>query len=140
MVRRHLLPGLAATGLIKSPTLEAFRTAGFVFDHAIRCQLPTTTIQAEHKLARRYSSPRAHAATHLVDSVGAARQVWILGHIARDAVTHVCGLRDRRSRITPPYIPQAEPRVFVSQYFRRFDSPPVVLEIIEQFKAFFTTS
>jgi hypothetical protein len=70
-------------------------------------------------------------------SIGAARQVWILGHIARDAVTHISRLQDRQSRITPPYILQAESRVFVSQYFRRFDSPSAVLEIIEQFRAFF---
>jgi len=140
VVHRHLLPGLAAIGLIESPTLEAFRAAGFGFDHAIRCQLPTATVKHEHKLARRYASPRAHAAAHLVESVAAARKVWILGHIARDAVTHVCGLRDRRSRITPPYLSETKPSVFVSQYFRRFDRPSVVLEIIEQFKAFFATS
>jgi hypothetical protein len=136
---------LAATGLIESPTLEAFRAAGFVFDHAIRCQLPTPTIKDEHKLARRYASPRAHAAAHLAEFVAAARKVWILGHIAPDAVTNVSGLRDRRSRITPPYVlqtepPQTEPKVFVSQYFRRFDSPAEVLKIIKQFRIFFGTS
>ena len=140
VVRRHLLPGLVATGLLNSPTIEALCAAGFGFDHAIRCQLPTATIKHEYKLARRYASPRAHAATHLAELVGAARKVWILGHIARDAVTHVCGLQDRRPRITPPYILPEDPRIFVSQYFRRFDSPSAVREIIAQFKAFFAAS
>src|SRR5262249_50454704 len=61
VVRRLLLPGLVATGLLDSPTIEAFREAGFAFDHAIRCQLPTATIKQEHKLARRYASSKAHA-------------------------------------------------------------------------------
>jgi hypothetical protein len=137
VVRRLLFPGLVACGLLDAPTLEAFRQAGFAFDHAIRCQLPTATIKEEHKLARRYASPRAHAASHLAEVVRRARKVWILGHIARDAVTHVCGLGDRRRRITPPYVLAEDTRrIFVSQYFRRFDAPSRVREILAEFKAF----
>lgn len=136
VVRRLLLPGLVASGLLDSPTLEAFRAAGFAFDHAIRCQLPTATVTQEHKLACRYTSPSAHAASHLAEVVRAAPKVWILGHIARDAVTHVCGLGDRRHRITPPYILAEDPRIFVSQYFRRFDTPSRVREIVAEFNAF----
>jgi hypothetical protein len=39
-VRRALLRGLREQGLITVATLEGFRDAGFLFDHAIRCQLP----------------------------------------------------------------------------------------------------
>ena len=38
-VRRALLHGLHQQRLITEPTLEAFRDAGFLFDHAIRCHM-----------------------------------------------------------------------------------------------------
>lgn len=41
-VRRALLRGLHEQGLIAEATLEGFQEAGFLFDHAIRCQLPPT--------------------------------------------------------------------------------------------------
>jgi len=37
-VRTILLAGLHGAGLLASPTLEAFRAAGFVLDHGIRCR------------------------------------------------------------------------------------------------------
>lgn len=36
-VRNGLLHGLHDAGLLTQPTLEAFRDAGFLLDHAIRC-------------------------------------------------------------------------------------------------------
>jgi hypothetical protein len=52
-------------------------------------------------------------------------------------VTHVCRLQERRRRITPPYVLQEGQGFFVSQYFRRLDSPSTTLKIVEQFRAFF---
>src|SRR5688572_27617810 len=39
-VRRGLLQGLHNGTLVSEATLEGFRNAGFLFDHAIRCLLP----------------------------------------------------------------------------------------------------
>jgi hypothetical protein len=44
-VRTNLLHGLTSAGLIREPTLIAFRTAGFVFDHGIRCHMPFKEIK-----------------------------------------------------------------------------------------------
>lgn len=137
VVRRHLMAGLASVALIESPTLEAFRSAGFAFDHGVRCHLPTEVVHSERRLARRYSSPRAHSATHLVGPVAQAAKVWILGHTARDAVTQVCDLPERKKGITPPYVMAGAPKCFVSEYFRRFDSASAVRGIIESFREFF---
>src|SRR6266540_3193832 len=46
-VRRNLLYGLYSLGLIRVPFLAAFRDAGFLFDHAIRCHLPSSTVRRE---------------------------------------------------------------------------------------------
>jgi hypothetical protein len=50
-VRRELLDGLHGVGLIAEPTVEALRDAGFVFDHAIRCPLPSTVVNRERQNA-----------------------------------------------------------------------------------------
>ena len=44
-VRTNLLHGLTTAALISSPTLDAFRAAGFLFDHAIRCHMPPSRIE-----------------------------------------------------------------------------------------------
>src|SRR5947207_13863807 len=64
-VRTIMLSGLYRHGLIVEPTLPAFREAGFLFDHAIRCLLPSKIILHEAKLAKRYESPRASTARRL---------------------------------------------------------------------------
>ena len=53
VVRRALLAGLRHEGLIADATLEGFREAGFLFDHAIRCQLPSEVVAAERMQAAR---------------------------------------------------------------------------------------
>src|SRR5206468_12140847 len=65
-VRTIMLRELYRHRIILEPTLPAFRKAGFLFDHAIRCLLPGDVIQHEARLANCYESPRAAAATHLV--------------------------------------------------------------------------
>src|SRR5215475_15793022 len=65
IVRRKLLEGLYAVELIQAPTLWAFRDGWFLFDHAIRCHLPSAKVREERDLADHYASPRAQSATHL---------------------------------------------------------------------------
>jgi len=43
-VRRSLLSGLLSQKLIIEQNLEAFKRAGFLFDHAIRCHLPSSIV------------------------------------------------------------------------------------------------
>ena len=64
-IRTILLRELHGAGIVASPTLEAFRAAGFLFDHGIRCRLPDDDVATQRRLARDYLSPRANAATYL---------------------------------------------------------------------------
>jgi len=80
-VRRELLEGLQKVGLIAEPTLEAFRDAGFLFDHGIRCPLPSATVSQERRKATRYASERAAHALHLIPWLKQARFVWVMGHV-----------------------------------------------------------
>src|SRR5262249_4324279 len=74
-VRRELLNGLDKVGLISEPTLEAFRDAGFLFDHAIRCPLASFAVNKERPKANRYDSERVAHPTHLVAALKRARVV-----------------------------------------------------------------
>jgi hypothetical protein len=87
-VRRELLDGLCGVGLITEPTLEAFRDAGFLFDHAIRCTLPSSTVNQERLKANRYGSERAAHPLHLMPLLKQARLVWVMGHVAGNAVAN----------------------------------------------------
>ncbi len=143
-VRRHLLAGLTRAKLVSSNTLEAFAVSGFVFDHALRCQLEMARIERERTLARKYDSPLAEQATHLVEFIGQFPRVWVMGHMARNAVAcqdqslpAVCRL------LTPPYVVpgvgdrDAEDRqFFVSRYFTRFDKDATVDAIIGPLRQF----
>jgi len=122
-VRTILLRELDRAGIIASPTLEAFRTAGFVFDHGIRCRLPDDDIATQRRLARDYLSPRANTATHLTPLIRDAIGVWIMGYVARNAVGAAWSEipRDTRDISRCPYprqLPEA-PRFFVSRYLTR---------------------
>src|SRR5438552_1725433 len=81
-VRTIMLRELHRHSLINEPTLLAFQKAGFLFDHAIRCLLPSHVIQHEANLANRYESSRASAATHLVPFLRQECPVWVMGRIA----------------------------------------------------------
>jgi hypothetical protein len=138
-VRRNLLFGLHKVGLIGAPTLQAFQQAGFLFDHAIRCHLPTATIREERRLADRYDSLRAAAATHLDPMIKTAPAVWVMGRIARNAVASICLTfpKDRAPIAKPPYPLQIHgvPKFFVSRYLTRINTAEV-LAICCRFKAF----
>src|SRR6266704_1278466 len=54
VVRKALLRGLHQHGILREATLESFRDAGFLFDHAIRCQLSSAMVSAERQKTIRY--------------------------------------------------------------------------------------
>jgi hypothetical protein len=119
-VRTIMLRELHHHGLLLEPTLPAFRNAGFLFDHAIRCLLPSKIILHEAILANRYESTRAAAATHLRPFLASESPVWVMGLLARNAVAVQCPEfpRDIFSISQPPnprWLPEA-PRFFVSRY------------------------
>lgn len=134
-VRRKLLAGLAELRITEAPTLEAFKTAGFLFDHAIRCQLPSEDILLERRLAGSFRSPRAHHADHLRTLVDTAPKVWVMGAIARDAVANLYAIPPRAFQRTlhPPSVPENYGRFFVSQYLNRYAD---VRAIIVDFECF----
>ncbi len=142
-VRHYLLGGLARAGILREPTLEAFRGAGFLFDHAIREQLPADVIRRERQAAGRFRSERAHAAEHLRSVLSAAPQVWVMGRIALDAVRHIVGLQAifPEPGVDPEYDRSVDgiPRFFVSRYLNRYAARRVE-SIVDRFARFFRRS
>ena len=124
-VRRELLDGLHDVGLIAGPTLEAFRDAGFLFDHAIRCPLPSSTVNQERQKANRYASERVANPVHLAPSLAQAKLVWVMGHLASNAVANATSdfPKEKRKISQPPFPGPITPdsRFFVSEYFHRFN-------------------
>jgi hypothetical protein len=119
-VRTIMLRELHRHGMLQQPSLAAFRDAGFLFDHAIRCLLPARVIQREAGLSNRYESLRASSATHLASFLRRESPVWVMGRIARNAVAAVrCEFpRDVSDISKPPHprrVPEAQ-RYFVSRY------------------------
>jgi hypothetical protein len=141
-VRTILLRELARAGIVASPTLEAFKEAGFLFDHGIRCRLADDGIATERRLAREYASPRANAATHLAQPIRDAAGVWVMGYVARNAVAvswpefprDTCDI----SRCPyPRQLPEA-PRFFVSRYVTRAPRAEVAA-VFREFGPFWAT-
>jgi len=103
----NLLAGLSEAGLLAAPTLEAFREAGFAFDHAIRCQLPMRVISVERDLATVYESAKAEVADHLKPLIDAAPtpKVLAMAYLARNAVVmpYANVPRDRGSITNEPF-------------------------------------
>ncbi len=135
-VRRLLLPALVDANLIVAPTLDAFKAAGFVFDHGVRCQLPTRVVTSERAKARELRPSIADAAGHLRDTARLAHTVWVMGTIARAAVASQFPALDFSPKpLDPPYTVGS--KFFVSQYFRpRFDTSIKVKSIVDRFRAF----
>jgi hypothetical protein len=104
-VRRALLSGLHQQGLIATATLEGFREAGFLFDHAIRCQLSPSLVQAERQKAMRYASLRVGDTNHLRPWLAQACVVWVMGHLASNAVANASAEfpKQRRKISKPPF-------------------------------------
>ena len=138
-VRTILLHELHQRGDISAPSLSAFCTAGFLFDHGIRCHLPDGEVKAERRLAQRYASDRCAAAEHLKPWIQCAPAVWVMGYIARNAVTSICSElpKDSRKISREPYpgrVPDA-PRFFVSRYVTRIQRKEVTA-IFREFNSF----
>jgi hypothetical protein len=119
-VRRALLRGLHQHGLILEATLDGFKDAGFLFDHAIRCQLPSSVINGERQKAMRYSSRRVEDPAHLRPWLAQARVVWVMGHLASNAVANATSAFSKAKRriSAPPYPGSIAPcsRFFLSEY------------------------
>ena len=117
-VRHNLLNNLCEKGLLYAPTLNAFKASGFLFDHAIRCQISPAEIKNEWKLAKRYESRRAKAAIHLSTLIRQFPQTWIMGYIARNAVAEIDSLFPRQKvGLKVPYTVLGSYRYFISRYF-----------------------
>lgn len=119
-VRRALLRGLHEQGLIAEATLEGFQQAGFLFDHAIRCQLSSEVVASEREKAKRYASRRVEKADHLRSWLVQARVVWVMGHLASNAVANVTPEfpRQKRKISMSPYPGEIghDSRFFLSEY------------------------
>jgi hypothetical protein len=138
-IRSLLLEGLYRVGIIAASTLSAFRNAGFLFDHGIRCHLAGAEVATQRRLARTYSSPRANAATHLTAFIRSASSVWAMGYVARNAVAAACAAfpRDARDIARCPYSMQLQeaPKFFASRYLTRAPREDVAA-IFREFGAF----
>jgi hypothetical protein len=121
-VRSNLLHGLTEAALISAPTLDAFRSAGFLFDHAIRCHMPFGRVEAYRRSADRPMPGLPGNAEHLRPFVAEARIVWVMGRIARKAVGCVAeDFQVERDLISkPPYPCRLKgTKYFVSRYLTR---------------------
>ncbi len=138
-VRTILLRELYQSRILAEPTLAAFRSAGFLFDHGIRCRLPKNEIGKERRLAQQYKSPRANAATHLESLLRGATAVWVMGYVARNAVAAPRSElpRDFFDISSSPYPGQSREaaRFFVSRYLTRAPREEVV-RIFREFVRF----
>ena len=119
-VRRGLLENLFSEKLLAEPTLEAFREAGFLFDHAIRCLCSQAVVHKEQQAARRYASSRVQRPTHLLAALSQAPIVWVMGHLANNAVvnltTELPETERKVSRDPFPGEATSGSRFFVSEY------------------------
>lgn len=139
VVRRALLRGLHQHGIIQEVTLESFRDAGFLFDHAIRCQLSSDMVSAERQKAIRYASPRVKNPSHLAPWLTQAVVVWVMGHLASNAVANATTEfpRLRRKISMPPFPVEIRPlsRFFLSEYIT-WRNETKALSFCEAFKIF----
>jgi hypothetical protein len=131
IVRRLLLRALTEAKILPSQNLDAFKDNGFLFDHAIRAQLPMAEVNSKRKDAEKFESKLARSATHLLPLGRVAESVWAMGWIARDAVVHVLpSVSMRRRSLTPPY--RLNETIFVSRYFTRYTTQEKANQVVKQ--------
>jgi hypothetical protein len=122
-VRRCLLRGLHQHELISQATLEVFRDAGFLFDHAIRCPLPPEIVNAEREAAMRYASQRVLCPNHLRRILDESPVVWVMGHLASNAVANIVSdFQKVKRRVSQPPFPSEltlGSKFFLSEYLTR---------------------
>jgi hypothetical protein len=131
-IRRNLLLGLHKNGLIASQTLPAFKEAGFLFDHAIRCKVRPD--KRDWQLAKQYLNI-AHV-EHLKKSLLQFPNVWVMGYIARNAIACADSSFPRiHQDLTQPYVLSGTSKYFVSRYLL-YIGDKEILGIACQFKTF----
>lgn len=131
IVRRCLLRGLYHERLIHEATLDAFRDAGFLFDHGIRCPLSREEVKREQRAAKSYRSRCVGCASHLVPLLSQSSIVWVMGHIASNAVANATEIstaefpKEQRLISKAPYPCELAPgsRFFLSEYLTRWTQP-----------------
>lgn len=120
VVRRALLRGLHKHGIISEPTLEGFQSAGFLFDHAIRCQLSSQVVSKERTRAIRYASSYVEEPVHLQPWLAQSVVVWVMGHLASNAVANATKeFPKQRRKISMSPFPGpivSSSRFFLSEY------------------------
>jgi hypothetical protein len=134
-IRRNILRGLTELGILGSPSVGAFVEAGFMLDHAIRCQLPLSTVARERSRASRFRSRLVERPFHLRDLISRAERVWVMGHIARNAVRNLGVELPKQVALDPPSV-ALDGRTFVSRYLNHLP-PRERLRICADFKRFF---
>ena len=121
--------GLHQEKLIRQPTLDAFRDAGFLFDHSIRCPLSSEEVKTERRAAILYRSVRAKNFAHLVPLLSRASTVWVMGYIARNAIANATiefpKENHKISKSPYPGMVENASRFFLSAYFSRWNQRDV---------------
>ncbi len=124
-IRRGLLRNLFKEDLLLKPTLEGFRDAGFLFDHAIRCPLPPEAVAKERSAARRVKAKSVQNPEHLRAILDHAPIVWVMGHLACNAVANLTDAFPRQKRKISRHPYPGEDRLgsrfFVSAYLTRWN-------------------
>jgi hypothetical protein len=135
-IRRNLLKGLASCEMISTQSLDALKDSGFLFDHAIRCQLPVAEVKREWRRSIRYESLRTANAVHLGAAIKDFEYVWIMGYLARNAVACLDDkfIREQHG-LKIPYVVSGSKPYFVSRYLLNI-SDAEVSKVCESFKAF----
>jgi hypothetical protein len=135
-VRRNLLMGLTSCSMISSESLDTFKDSGFLFDHALRCQLPAVEIKREWRRSIRNESSRAANAAHLSSVIKDFQYVWIMGYLARNAVACLDEKLPRgKHGLKTPHFLRGARTYFVSRYLLNISDAEVVT-ICKAFKAF----
>jgi hypothetical protein len=134
-VRRLLLRALTNDHILTAPSLEEFKAAGLVFDHAIREQIDMGLVEVDRDKAAKFESVLAASATHLLPLIEKAESVWAMGFIARNAMTGLfASIPKKRLTLTPPY--KLNDKIFVSRYLTRFTNQDAANEIVRQASKF----
>jgi hypothetical protein len=117
-IRHNLLDQLVVEGLLQSATLEDFRDKGYFFDHAVRCQIPMKIVITDRRRARSYRSQLVATQTHLAKLIKAFDRVWVMGHMARNALANLGLIAINPCSLIPAYTEGR--RFFISPYVRRY--------------------
>ena len=119
-IRHHLLNELVAVGLLQVATREDFTERGYFFDHAVRCQIPMKNVKHDRQRAKKYQSELVGKQNHLARLIESFDVVWVMGHMAGNAVANL-GLITADTRSLIPAYTEGR-RFFISPYVRQYPS------------------